>query len=256
MSVISPKLNARIRVKLEVGEDDTVPSLIGVFPGADWFERETYDLYGVVFTGHPDMRRILTDYGFEGHPLRKDFPPTGFVEALVEPVDRSVGEDAPDLRLSGPMGDGSTSLFRHSGEGIALTKTCLRHRDVVDVRVGRGTGLVVVVVREGPRVILAGGDRGSDLGPRVVLRADLADQGGGPACRHIRDGDGEVVHAAVARHEVPRARLGCPGRHGEGLSDRRRSLGGQGGAELGGVEPRAIVGGRGRRGRRVRGSRR
>ena len=77
---LSPKLNRRIRVKLEVGEDQPVPSIIGVFPGADWFEREVYDLYGVLFTGHPDMRRILTDYGFEGHPLRKDFPLTGFVE--------------------------------------------------------------------------------------------------------------------------------------------------------------------------------
>ena len=61
-----------------------MPSIIEVFPGADWFERETYDLYGVVFTGHPDMRRILTDYGFEGHPLRKDFPLTGFVEVRYD----------------------------------------------------------------------------------------------------------------------------------------------------------------------------
>ena len=77
---LSPKQNARIRVKVETDEVTPVPSIIGVFPGADWFERETYDLYGVLFTGHPDMRRILTDYGFEGHPLRKDFPLTGFVE--------------------------------------------------------------------------------------------------------------------------------------------------------------------------------
>ena len=61
-----------------------MPSIIDVFPGADWFERETYDLYGVVFTGHPDMRRILTDYGFDGHPLRKDFPLTGFVEVRYD----------------------------------------------------------------------------------------------------------------------------------------------------------------------------
>jgi NADH-quinone oxidoreductase subunit C len=78
--LLSPKNNVRIRVKVETDEVTPVPSLIDVFPGADWFERETYDLYGVLFTGHPDMRRILTDYGFEGHPLRKDFPLTGFVE--------------------------------------------------------------------------------------------------------------------------------------------------------------------------------
>jgi NADH-quinone oxidoreductase subunit C len=78
--LLSPSHNRRIRVKIEVGEARPVPSIIGVFPGADWFEREVYDLYGVPFTGHPDMRRLLTDYGFEGHPLRKDFPLTGFVE--------------------------------------------------------------------------------------------------------------------------------------------------------------------------------
>ncbi len=77
---LSPWHNRRIRVKLEVDENTTVPSLIEIFPGADWFEREAYDLYGILFTGHPDMRRLLTDYGFQGHPLRKDFPLTGFVE--------------------------------------------------------------------------------------------------------------------------------------------------------------------------------
>jgi NADH-quinone oxidoreductase subunit C len=78
--LLSPKRNLRVRVKLETDERTPVPSIVGVYPGADWFEREAYDLYGVLFVGHPDMRRILTDYGFEGHPLRKDFPLTGFVE--------------------------------------------------------------------------------------------------------------------------------------------------------------------------------
>jgi NADH-quinone oxidoreductase subunit C len=78
--LLSPKLNQRVRVKITTDEATPVPSIVAVFPGADWFEREAYDLYGVLFIGHPDMRRILTDYGFEGHPLRKDFPLTGFVE--------------------------------------------------------------------------------------------------------------------------------------------------------------------------------
>jgi NADH-quinone oxidoreductase subunit C len=77
---LSPKQNTRVRVKIATDETTPVPSIIDEFPGAGWFERETYDLYGVLFTGHPDMRRLLTDYGFEGHPLRKDFPLTGFVE--------------------------------------------------------------------------------------------------------------------------------------------------------------------------------
>ena len=88
--LLSPKQNLRIRVKLEVDERTPVPSIISVFPGANWFERETYDLYGVLFTGHPDMRRILTDYGFEGHPLRKDFPLTGFVEVRYDDEEKRV----------------------------------------------------------------------------------------------------------------------------------------------------------------------
>jgi len=94
---LSPKLNQRIRVKAEADEATLVPSLIGVFPGADWFERETYDLYGVLFTGHPDMRRILTDYGFDGHPLRKDFPLTGFVEVRYDDEQKRVVYDPVKL---------------------------------------------------------------------------------------------------------------------------------------------------------------
>lgn len=82
--LLSPIHNVRVRVKAPTSETTPVPSIIEVFAGADWFERETYDLYGIVFTGHPDMRRILTDYGFEGHPLRKDFPLTGFVEVRYD----------------------------------------------------------------------------------------------------------------------------------------------------------------------------
>jgi NADH-quinone oxidoreductase subunit C len=88
--LLSPTQNARIRVKIEVGEADTVASATDVFPGANWFEREVYDLYGIVFTGHPDMRRILTDYGFDGHPLRKDFPLSGFVEVRFDDEQKRV----------------------------------------------------------------------------------------------------------------------------------------------------------------------
>ena len=78
--LLSPYKNARVRIKVQTDEAGEVPSAVSVFPAADWFEREVYDLYGVVFSGHPDLRRILTDYGFSGHPLRKDFPVTGHVE--------------------------------------------------------------------------------------------------------------------------------------------------------------------------------
>jgi NADH-quinone oxidoreductase subunit C len=90
---LSPRLNQRVRVKIMADEETPVASLVNLFRGADWFERETYDLYGVLFTGHPDMRRILTDYGFEGHPLRKDFPLSGFVEVRYDDEQKRVVYD-------------------------------------------------------------------------------------------------------------------------------------------------------------------
>ena len=82
--LLSPYKNTRIRVKVLADEETQVPSAISVFPAANWYERETFDLYGVLFSGHPDLRRILTDYGFSGHPLRKDFPVTGHVEVRYD----------------------------------------------------------------------------------------------------------------------------------------------------------------------------
>lgn len=82
--------NQRIRVKAAVREDEIVPSIIGVFPASNWFEREIFDMFGILFSGHPDMRRILTDYGFRGHPLRKDFPTTGYVEVRYDEGEKRV----------------------------------------------------------------------------------------------------------------------------------------------------------------------
>jgi len=89
-NLLSVKNNQRIRVKLMTDETTPVPSAASVYSSAGWFERETYDLYGVWFSDHPDLRRILTDYGFEGHPLRKDFPLTGFVELRWDDVQKRV----------------------------------------------------------------------------------------------------------------------------------------------------------------------
>jgi len=78
--LLSLTKNARVRVKLETDEETAVPSVVDIFPAANWFERETFDMYGIAFSDHPDLRRLLTDYGFTGYPLRKDFPLTGYVE--------------------------------------------------------------------------------------------------------------------------------------------------------------------------------
>lgn len=88
--MLSMSLNQRIRIKVTTDEEGAVPSLCELFPCANWNEREAFDMYGVLFSGHPDLRRILTDYGFEGHPLRKDFPLTGHVEVRYDDVEKRV----------------------------------------------------------------------------------------------------------------------------------------------------------------------
>ena len=87
---LSMQQNIRIRLKSSVREDDIVPSITNLFPAANWFEREVFDMYGILFSNHPDMRRLLTDYGFQGHPLRKDFPTTGYVELRYDQEKKKV----------------------------------------------------------------------------------------------------------------------------------------------------------------------
>lgn len=89
-ALLSVSLNHRVRVKVTTDEDTPVPSVVEIYPSANWFEREAWDLYGVFFSDHPDLRRILTDYGFDGHPMRKDFPLTGYVELRYDPDQRRV----------------------------------------------------------------------------------------------------------------------------------------------------------------------
>jgi NADH-quinone oxidoreductase subunit C len=88
--LLSPTLNQRVRVTISTDETTPVPSTVSVFPAADWYEREVYDFFGVMFDGHPDLRRILTDYGFIGHPFRKDFPLIGNVEVQYDPEKKRV----------------------------------------------------------------------------------------------------------------------------------------------------------------------
>lgn len=95
--LLSLTLNQRIRVKIAVADGVPVPSVTGVFSGAGWYERETWDLFGIYFSDHPDLRRLLTDYGFEGHPLRKDFPLTGRVEMRYDQAQKRIVYDSVNL---------------------------------------------------------------------------------------------------------------------------------------------------------------
>jgi NADH-quinone oxidoreductase subunit C len=88
--LLSLTKNVRVRIKVQTDEATPVPSVTSVYPNADWYEREAFDMYGVLFSGHPDLRRILTDYGFEGYPLRKDFPVTGYVEVRWDEAEKRV----------------------------------------------------------------------------------------------------------------------------------------------------------------------
>ena len=95
--LLSLGLNQRIRIKVLVKDGEILPSVVSCYSAANWFEREIWDLFGIVFSGHPDLRRILTDYGFEGYPLRKDFPLTGFVEVSYDDIEKRVINHSVDL---------------------------------------------------------------------------------------------------------------------------------------------------------------
>ena len=95
---LSFKHNSRLRIKIIVGEDESIPSITSIFPAANWFEREAFDMYGIQFKDHPDLRRILTDYGFEGYPLRKDFPLSGNVEIRYDEIEKKIIHEPVNLQ--------------------------------------------------------------------------------------------------------------------------------------------------------------
>ncbi|WP_112062050.1 NADH-quinone oxidoreductase subunit C [Hyphomonas pacifica] len=95
--LLSMRMNHRVRVRVQTSEDTPVPSIVGLWPAANWFEREAFDMYGIQFSDHPDLRRILTDYGFEGYPLRKDFPLTGHYEVRYDDLEKRVVYEPVEL---------------------------------------------------------------------------------------------------------------------------------------------------------------
>jgi len=115
--LLSHRYASRIRVKTYADEVTAVPTAVGIFRGADWYEREVWDMYGVLFDGHPDLRRILTDYGFEGHPLRKDFPLTGYTEVRYDEEKKRVVYEPLQLTQAFRNFEGAASPWEMVGEG-------------------------------------------------------------------------------------------------------------------------------------------
>lgn len=120
-NLLSVRHNSRIRVKTYASETLLVPSVVPIFQGANWFERETWDMFGVFFEGHPDLRRIMTDYGFEGHPLRKDFPTTGYTEVRYDEEKKRVVYEPLELTQAWRNFTVGSSVWEQVGEGKDFT---------------------------------------------------------------------------------------------------------------------------------------
>lgn len=116
-NLLSVRHNSRIRVKTYADETTPVPSICSLFDGANWYEREVYDLFGVLFTGHPDLRRIMTDYGFDGHPLRKDFPMTGYTEIRYDEEKKRIVVEPLELTQAFRNFRGGSSAWEPVGSG-------------------------------------------------------------------------------------------------------------------------------------------
>jgi len=116
--LLSMRHNARIRVKTYADEASPVPSITSLFDGANWYEREVYDLFGVFFVGHPDLRRLMTDYGFEGHPLRKDFPLTGYTEIRYDEEKKRIVTEPLELTQAFRNFDVGSSVWEQVGPGV------------------------------------------------------------------------------------------------------------------------------------------
>ena len=125
-NLLSVRYNSRIRVKTYASETTPVPSITGLYDGANWYEREVYDLFGVFFTGHPDLRRIMTDYGFDGHPLRKDFPLTGYTEIRYDEEKKRIVVEPLELTQAFRNFGGGSSVWEQVGPGRSDTPENVR----------------------------------------------------------------------------------------------------------------------------------
>jgi NADH dehydrogenase (ubiquinone) Fe-S protein 3 len=117
-NMLSVRHNSRIRVKTYADEASPVSSITSLYDGANWYEREVYDLFGVLFTGHPDLRRIMTDYGFDGHPLRKDFPLSGYTEIRYDEEKKRIVVEPLELTQAFRNFEGGTAAWEQVGAGL------------------------------------------------------------------------------------------------------------------------------------------
>lgn len=129
-NLLSVRHNARIRVKTYADEATPVPSITSLYDGANWYEREVYDLFGVFFTGHPDLRRIMTDYGFDGHPLRKDFPLTGYTEIRYDEEKKRIVVEPLELTQAFRNFEGGSAQWEQVGPGQDRKPETVSVRDV------------------------------------------------------------------------------------------------------------------------------
>jgi NADH dehydrogenase (ubiquinone) Fe-S protein 3 len=120
-NLLSIRHNSRIRVKTYADEATPVPSITGLYDGANWYEREVWDLFGVFFTGHPDLRRIMTDYGFDGHPLRKDFPMTGYTEIRYDEEKKRIVTEPLEMTQAYRNFRGGSAAWEPVGPGDKKT---------------------------------------------------------------------------------------------------------------------------------------
>lgn len=133
-NMLSVRHNSRIRVKTYADEATPVPSITGLYDGANWYEREVYDLFGVFFTGHPDLRRIMTDYGFDGHPLRKDFPLSGYTEIRYDEEKKRIVVEPLELSQAFRNFEGGSAAWEQVGGGVDQKPDQVRTRGTVASR--------------------------------------------------------------------------------------------------------------------------
>ena len=207
--LLSVTRNQRVRLRVTAGERDAVPTLVGVWPNANWLEREVFDMFGVSFAGHPDLRRILTDYGFRGHPFRKDFPLTGYVEMRYsEEVKRVVYEPvtlAQDLRTFDFLSPWEGAEYALPGDEKALAPEAKGAQTPLTAdQIRKGDQAVSAPPPGDPKTTDSPADTGAGPGAEAVAHEQAKGDAGTPDAGDLPSGD--VAGDTAARPQAPPTR--------------------------------------------------